>query len=129
MPQTTKEERAIYLKEWHAKKLSEDPAYYVKKNQRYKEYNKAWSKTEKGIKLNIMNGWKNNGLVHDNYDELYEHYINTHSCDVCKKDFKDSFDRCMDHCHTTGLFRQVLCRYCNIKDNWKNVLKNNIAVY
>ena len=46
----------------------------------------------------------------------YNSYINTHRCTWCDKMFKDSRDRCMDHCHTCGLPRAIICQVCNIRD-------------
>lgn len=119
----TKEAKAIYMKEWRNKKISEDPEYYKKKNLKYREYNQTYYASPRGIKSTLLSAWKGYGLVHDDYEILYKKYINTTQCDVCDKQFKNSFDRCMDHDHATGLFRQVLCRNCNIQDRWKNYLK------
>jgi hypothetical protein len=60
--------------------------------------------------------WKKSGLIHDDYKALYEVYINTTHCNHCKKEFKNSKDRQMDHDHKTGLFRKVVCRACNLND-------------
>jgi hypothetical protein len=90
---------------------------YRKKN---KEKVKEYDKTEKRIKSRTIAKWKNRGVKCDDFDKLYELYLNCKHCQVCKKEFKDSYDRCMDHCHETGLFRAFLCRSCNVMDNWKN---------
>jgi hypothetical protein len=91
--------------------------------EKRKEYYKKYYRTPAGKKSHTINNWKLRGLIHDNYSELYEHYINTNECDVCKKVFNDRFDRCMDHDHVSGLFRQILCNNCNSMDNWKNKIK------
>ena len=66
--------------------------------------------------------WKYNGLIElegvYTYESLYEYYISITHCEVCNKKFKNSLDRCMDHCHTTNIFRWVLCRSCNSGDHW-----------
>ena len=127
----TKEERAIYMKEWRAKnkeekvlyqkawvakRLLEDPDFYKKKYQKY-------SKTAQGLKINTISKWKSRGLINDDYDALYEHYIDTNKCDICQYVFDESNWRCMDHDHETDLFRQVLCHKCNLWDNWKNYVQ------
>ena len=62
--------------------------------------------------------WRNRGLMHDDYNALYETYIATTHCNHCKKEFKDNYDRCMDHDHTTGLFRNIVCHKCNSLDSY-----------
>ena len=67
-------------------------------------------------KSNTICNWKRSGLIYHNFDELYETYIKTMKCDHCKKEFPNTKDRCMDHCHETGLFRKIVCQRCNAKD-------------
>ena len=62
--------------------------------------------------------WKKNGLIYDDYNELYEVYIKTMNCQHCEKEFKNSRDRCMDHDHDTGLFRKIVCQSCNVMDSY-----------
>jgi hypothetical protein len=125
----TKEEKAVYMKNYNKKyreknkeQLSEKQKKHRQENKEEKaEYNKKYYQTPAGKKASIIAGWKKMGLIHSDYDELYDKiYLPATHCQVCKKEFKDSFDKCMDHDHLTGLFRQVLCRDCNTNDNWKN---------
>ena len=62
--------------------------------------------------------WKKYGLIYDNYDELYEVYIKTKECQHCNKEFTKKNWRCMDHDHTTGLFRKIVCHRCNAMDSY-----------
>jgi len=62
--------------------------------------------------------WKKRGLIYDDYDALYEAYIKTSECQHCNKAFKTSRDRCLDHNHTTGIFRNIVCRGCNTRDSY-----------
>lgn len=52
------------------------------------------------------------GITEEQYDELLERQ--TGKCPVCLKD-ADEFDTrlAVDHDHTTGEIRGLLCRYCN----------------
>ena len=93
-------------------------AYREKKHEKIAEYQKAYNQTPAGKKSLTIGQWKYTGLIHDDYDTLYETYLQTTNCDVCKSTFKDTFDRCMDHDHSNGLFRQFLCRACNTRDSW-----------
>ena len=69
-------------------------------------------------KSQIIYGWKKQGLIYDDYDDLYEIYIKTMKCDCCNKEFKNSKDRCLDHDHETGRFRAIVCQKCNIHDSY-----------
>jgi len=62
--------------------------------------------------------WKKSGLIYDNYDELYEVYINTMQCEHCQTEFTKNNRRCLDHDHTTGLFRKIVCHRCNTQDSY-----------
>lgn len=117
----TKEERSIYMKSY--RQANKERIKDYRQEIRYKtiEQQKEYRKSEQGKKHRTIGIWKYNGLIGD-YDQIYERYVNTHKCDVCLKDFKDSFDRCMDHDHETGLFRQILCRSCNNHDGWKKFI-------
>jgi hypothetical protein len=101
--------------------------------QKTKEYREQWYSENKeahsqyrkegiGKKYNTICRWKTYGVIHDDFDALYELYINTNECNICNKVFTDSYYRCLDHDHNTGLFRHILCRTCNNQDNWKKVI-------
>ena len=62
--------------------------------------------------------WKRRGLIYDNYDELYDVYINTMECEHCKTEFTKNNWRCLDHNHETGLFRKIVCHKCNAMDSY-----------
>ena len=85
-------------------------------------YNKKYYESESGHRVAIIAGWKRSGLIHDNYNDLYNIYINTHDCMVCDTPFKSRRDRHLDHDHTTNLYRNILCQSCNNLDHWKLVL-------
>jgi hypothetical protein len=121
-----KEKNAVYMKKYRDQENKEKKSEYMKKyrDQENKEEKSEYMKTFREIPENkktaTTTNWKNNGLIHDNYDELYVLYLNCKHCQVCKKEFKNSRDKHMDHDHQTGLFRAFLCRSCNLKDVLKN---------
>lgn len=108
-----------YYQKNKEKKLKQVKDYYENNKDYLNDKKKEYYRTPVGKKVRIMSGWKTQGVINVN-DDMYENYINTTCCDCCKTEFKDSFDRCLDHNHTTGEFRQVLCRNCNNMDKWEN---------
>lgn len=105
----------IYYNKNKEKILEQTRKYHQDNPDKYKN----WSKTPNGIKSRVIRQWKFSGLINDDYKTLYNNYLACTACQVCKEDFKSDFDRCMDHDHDTGLFRQFLCRSCNTYDNWR----------
>ena len=71
------------------------------------------------IKSGRINNWKRRG-VKGNYEELYNIYMNADNCYCCNYIFINDKNKCLDHNHETGEFRNILCRSCN---NWDNFLK------
>ena len=125
MPPHTEEQKA------------KDRAYYEKNKERIKEYNeknkeriREYYQSENGKKSQTIGQWKYKGLIGD-YDEIYEKYINSTHCDLCKKPYKNTKDRHMEHCHRTQQFRHICCQSCNtnmldrtINTNNKSGIKN-----
>ena len=69
-------------------------------------------------KAQTLKNWKVKGVIYDNFDELYEIYINTMNCQHCGIEFKNSRNRHLDHDHNTGLFRKIICCKCNTYDSY-----------
>lgn len=65
-----------------------------------------------------LSTWKTRGVIHDDFDTLFEQYIKTKVCQHCAKPFTSLKDRCLDHDHTTGFFRAVVCKSCNSFDSY-----------
>lgn len=49
------------------------------------------------------------GLTVEGLKELFQ----TKECQICSNPFKNNKDRHIDHCHTTGKVRGLLCGRCN----------------
>jgi hypothetical protein len=95
--------------------------YREKNREKLLEYNQ----TEKGIKRRRISHWKASGLICDNYQQLYNHYLKTAYCDACKVKLtydkqNTSTTKMIDHCHESGLFRNILCLSCNNKRKQSN---------
>ena len=128
----TPEEKSEYMKQYRIKNKKKLQEYkkgynkiYYKKNKdkhidRYQNHLKQYRQTDEGKKLQRIGMWKLRGLIHDDYNELYDKYINTEYCELCSvKLTEDRYNtpttRVLDHDHQTGLFRNVLCHSCNVK--------------
>jgi len=110
--------------------------YYQIHKEKIDERNKEWKKLNKDMYLkqqreynnhsdrhqsNMIKNWKYTGLklFGYTYKEVYEYYLSIDNCEVCNKDIS-GYNKHMDHCHNTGIFRWILCNSCNTKDNWIN---------
>jgi len=128
-----KENRKIYYKNYYNKNIEKEKERLKKYNQtekgketkkrwilnnieKDKESKKKYSKSENGYKSVMISKWKHKGLI-DNYDKVYERYEYTLFCDECRCDLDQCGKsvKCMDHDHLTGLFRNILCKSCNVK--------------
>jgi hypothetical protein len=117
------EKNKEHKKEYYEKNKEQIQEYYEKNKEQIKEYNKEYSQTEAGKKSNRINNWKQIGVKSEDYNALYEYYINCKYCENCDIELIEgnygANKRCLDHCHKTGLFRNVLCHICNIKRRMK----------
>ena len=89
--------------------------------EKAKAYNKTWVREnpEKNKKSQTIGNWKRNGLICNDCDLLYEAYLQSTNCEDCGCEYSKRGDgigrfRCMDHDHTSGLFRNFLCSPCNL---------------
>lgn len=108
------EEQKEYKKEY-------DKKYREANKERIKEQNaersKKFRQTEKGKKNQRIKTWKFKGVICDDFNKLYNYYINCKFCEECNVELIEGCyganKKCLDHDHTTGLFRNVLCNTCN----------------
>ena len=124
-----REKNSEYNREYYEKNKEEAKEYYQKNKEEIKEYSKEYyeknkeerkeyTKSPQGIKVRRLADWRRRGLIHDDIDELYERYLQATHCEECEEEFvndKGAKQRCMDHCHISGLFRNFLCNSCNFK--------------
>tara|TARA_R110000744_G_scaffold155598_1_gene270981 strand:- start:64 stop:396 length:333 start_codon:yes stop_codon:yes gene_type:complete len=95
--------------------------YRQNNKEHISEQKKEYYQTPAGKKAETMSKWRRRGVINVT-DEMYNHYIATTHCECCSKEFSSSRDRCLDHDHVTGAYRQILCCSCNTNDYWKKVI-------
>ncbi len=89
-----------------------------------KEYKKKYKKTDTAIKSRVIFNWKKRGVINDDFDSLYEYYLNCKNCEECNVELitgnKGSNKKCLDHDHKTGLFRNIVCHTCNVRRGYRD---------
>ena len=94
--------------------------YMKQYNQRKKKELQEYWKTPKGRKTKRISEWKRSYKLKGNLDKIYDIFINTKNCDICKRELTDdkyatSTRRSLDHSHITGYYRFICCHSCNTK--------------
>ena len=101
---------------------------YRKKNKdkikgHYENYGKKYRQTPKGIKSYRIRNWRKRGVICDNWNAMYDHYLKTSYCDFCRCEltydrYHTSTTKCLDHDHSITdrpNFRNIICHSCNTK--------------
>lgn len=123
--QKNKEELTDRFKEWYCENRDEKLEYMRQYTINNQEKVREYRQTPAYKKIQTIHNWKRKGVKHDDFDALYELYLETTHCMVCKNAFLGTFDRCLDHDHSTGEYRQILCQDCNRHDRWKNKISTS----
>ena len=94
--------------------------YYYENIEKIKEYQREYDKTPNRKKSRTISDWKKYGIISEDYDALYQKYLDCKNCEECGCEYGGYRDgtgkwRCLDHCHESGLFRNFLCNACNLK--------------
>ena len=111
--------------------LAQKKEYRENNQEQISAYQKAYreahrEQTSAGKKSITVSRWRKQDCVIppagytlcELYDEIY---LPCNNCMVCNKDISMGGGyKCMDHCHETGEYRQILCKQCNTYDTWKN---------
>ena len=122
--QKNKEKIAAQKKEYYQKNKEKKAAYKKEYRQKNKEkiaaQKKEYYQTPQGKRIKAINNWKQRGLIHDDYNQLYDAYLESTNCERCDIEYGQYGDGththcCMDHCHDYGCFRNFLCFKCNLR--------------
>lgn len=84
------------------------------RKEQYRQAAKRWAANnpEKKAKGNRRDAWKRQGIDPDLAETYYQEHRG--KCDLCKSEFgANGRSLSIDHCHTTGRIRGMLCDRCN----------------
>ena len=104
-------------RETNQEQIKEKKAEYYKKNrEKIVETNKEYRETPEGRKSHFKSCWKSRGLDIDTFYYVYPIYLATTHCDRCNVLLEGigNNKKCMDHCHATGMYRNTVCKKCNL---------------
>lgn len=99
-----------------------DKKYREENKEKIKQYGKKYHKDNPQVV--IINGWKNKlGIKlrpNEDWESIYLFYITCEECENCGVELTDgkpmkSNTRCLDHDHSTGFVRNIICNACNTK--------------
>ena len=115
-----KEKYKIHNKKYREGHKEEIKLKYQENKEENKEQKKEYYKTPQGYKVIKKFSWKQQGLNMTDFEEIFKRYCETTNCDNCnciltKDKINTSTTKCMDHCHITGTFRNILCIACNVR--------------
>ena len=117
--ETHKEKKREYNKKYNKENKEERREYDKKYREENKNKYKKYNQTEQRKKSNRITNWKKSGVICDDFNKLYDYYINCCNCEECNIELIEGYygnnKRCLDHNHETGEFRNILCNTCNIK--------------
>ena len=114
------ERNRLYRENNKEKEKERHRLYNENNKEKEKERLRAYGQTEQGKRSYRIRKWRHRGIVCENFDNLYDYYINCKDCEHCGIELtvdkrSTPTTRCLDHCHESGMFRDVLCHSCNTK--------------
>ena len=86
-----------------------------------RQQKKIYNDSERGKQKNMIQRWKQCGLIVEDYDKIYYRWKNSTHCEKCNQIYTIKHFRCMEHSHSTGNFRGIVCHFCN-----KNMLDDKL---
>ena len=97
-----------------ARKAITDKAWRERNAQRKKENDKAWRENNKEKHLATVRASKllaTYGITQEQFNDMLAKQ--GHVCKICLGPQQGKVAMAVDHCHTTGVVRGLLCNNCN----------------
>lgn len=88
-----------------------------------KEYHRKYYACEEGYKGNKIRTWRKQGMIlkeNEDWESVFYYYMACEECENCgiilTNDVVNTKERrVLDHDHSTGYIRNILCHSCNTK--------------
>lgn len=97
-------------KEWYEANKDKSKAYYESNKEKIRQRNKEYHKANPFIRKNrCLKGTY--GITFEQEKQMY--VAQGGVCAICGNKFKDRKDIHLDHDHSNGKVRQLLCKHCN----------------
>lgn len=102
--------------------------YYEENKEKYKEHRKEKYKENKEKRKEMSKEWRNknkdnvlikhwiqNGFKHtdEEFKEIFKRRQESTKCELCNAEYTSTRDKCTDHQHSSGSFRNICCSKCN----------------
>lgn len=131
-----KEKQKIYSKNWYQKNKEKiiTKSLIIRNTKEFKEKRKIFNHKRKELNRDIYYKTRYNGFTVKDYEQLLK--LQNNKCAICGLSHlivreKNTYFH-VDHCHSTGKIRGLLCNNCNIslgllKDNIETI--KNMVIY
>lgn len=85
----------------------------IRQTEKFREYRRAYKSTDKAKEVRRNQLLKKNfGITLEEYNKMFAEQNGV--CAICHKHVESDIRAlAVDHCHTTGVIRGLLCRFCN----------------
>ncbi len=88
------------------------------------EQHKKYLQTEEGYRAQKISRWKTTHKMklreNEDWISVYYYVESQDTCEDCGNLFKSRRDRQLDHDHTTGYIRNVVCNSCNTRRGYED---------